>query len=82
MVDEKVPRFEFKRERIETNRLGGYGLCGAVRNTGAALTRNIAAGHIAVATLDQTLTLAVTCAWRPVERNTRSQWPYKIFFAR
>jgi hypothetical protein len=67
---------------MESNRLGGYGLCGAVPNTGAALTRNIVAGHIAVATLDQTLTLAVTCAWRPVERNTRSQWAYKIFFAR
>jgi hypothetical protein len=40
------------------------------------------AGHIAVATLAQTLTLAVTCALRPVERNTRIQRASKIFFAR
>jgi hypothetical protein len=72
----KFPRFEFKQERIERNKLRGYGLCGAARNARAALTRN--KRHWV------TSPLYPTCSNTDVGRhlrNTRSELPGKTFFA-
>ena len=82
VVDEKFPALSSSEKELKLT--GHVGTVCAVPHAIPEwhLRETSDTGRIAFTQLAQTLTLAVTCTWRPVEHNTRGQLACKIFFAR